>query len=77
MKWCKKIEELNNRRGKRPEGKEWFTFKELYEKFPYGDNKLRRILNKGMDEGTVEIFEGSEMRDRGTLNRQVWYRFKE
>ena len=75
--WIKQIQGSVKREGKYPDDFEkggWMTFHELQRDLDVGHNKLRRILQKGVELGEIEAFEGTSPNITGRLCRSVWYK---
>ena len=75
--WIKQIQSSVKRAGKYPDDFEkggWMTFHELQRDLDVGHNKLRRILQKGVELGEIEAFEGTSPNITGRLCRSVWYK---
>jgi len=72
--WIKTLEGINVKQGKLPPGDGWLTFVELREEHDIGDNKLRKLLQEGVDNNEIEFFEGTKANATGRLTRSVWYR---
>jgi hypothetical protein len=74
--WVKAFTVQNEKNGNYPPGYpgKWKTFHELHDEHMIGNNKLRRMLTTGVEDGTFEAFEGTAPNVTGRLCRSVWYR---
>lgn len=74
--WVKAFQECAELTSRLPKGDGWKTFLELQDEHQMGQNKLRRLIAEGMDNGTFEHFEGTKANGTGRICRSVWYRPK-
>lgn len=72
--WVEAIASVNDSTGNTPPGEGWKTFHELHDELKIGNNKLRRLLTVGMEDGTFEHYEGTKTNATGRICRSVWYR---
>jgi len=72
--WVKKLESIQHTRGIRPEGQGWKSTNQLKEIYKCGTCRMYDIINKGVESGEIEIFNGSSENPSGRLVRRVWYR---
>lgn len=73
--WVKYLSELHKTNAKTPEGDGWFTYNEIFKMQKLGENKVRLLIKKGIEEGSIISFEGSQPNSRGRLSRRIWYKF--
>jgi len=73
--WIATLSDLTDK-SKQPTGDGWKTVPELKEMTGHGLNILYAKLGRGLKNGTIEKFNGSEMGDCGKMVRRVWYRIK-
>ncbi len=74
--WAKNFEELVRRDENRPTGDNWFTSEEFIKNSECGITRAYRAINKGIDEGKIEIYKGNVWSEtHRQLVRAVWYRF--
>lgn len=75
--WVKALSELRSDCNyNRPSGDNWKTVKELKELMGCGLNQIYDYVNKGMEEGKIEQFRGSDINSSGQGVRRTWYRLK-
>jgi hypothetical protein len=75
--WAGLIQAQLMQRDKRPTGKGWKTSSQLCEQFNFGRGKLQMMLKQMIEDGTVEMFCGSETQKPGGIAyQQRWYRTK-
>ena len=74
--WVNAFQDINEKQGNYPPGfpKGWLTFKELQAEHKIGHNKLRNMIQIGVEDGSIEAFEGTAPNITGRLCRSVWYR---
>ncbi len=73
--WADQLGRLNTSTSE-PSGPGWQTFKEILDESPYGVTKTRELLRAGLDDGSIEAFDGSRLSVEGTKVRGRWYRPK-
>lgn len=76
LTWAKAFDAFTSKHGQTPEGVGWYTMKEVKQKLGVGQNRLHRFLREGADNGSVEVYEGSQIGKNGRLVRCIWYRLK-
>lgn len=74
--WVTAISSITAKQGLYPPGYPdgWKTFEEIQKEQKIGHNKLRRIIQLGVKEGTIKAFEGTSPNITGRLCRSVWYK---
>ncbi len=74
--WVNALAAQNQKNGNYPPGYpgKWKTFHELHDEHKIGNNKLRRMLATGLDDGTFIAFEGTMPNATGRICRRVWYK---
>lgn len=71
--WTSLLQEELNKKEKLPEGKDWYTFKQIKLKLNIGNHRIYKLINNLLATGKAEVFEG-HMLDNNRLKRTVWYR---
>ena len=74
--WIKNLSQLHKTRANTPSGQGWLTYVEIRDLQDMGENKVRSLIRQGLEQGTIESYEGSELNVAGRLTRRIWYRFK-
>ena len=74
--WVKVLSDIQGGRSDQPVGEGWKTSKELKEIYDCGMCRLYDIVNKGLEEGKIEQYEGTVPSSSGRMVRRVWYRIK-
>ena len=72
--WVKALDDIQHCRGNRPKGDEWKSTSELKKIYKCGTCRMYEIINKGVESGQIEIFNGSSENSSGRLVRRVWYK---
>ena len=74
--WVDALNEIQGTRENQPKGEGWKTTTQLKEIYKCGTCRMYDILNKGMADGKVEQFQGTEKNSSGRMVRRVWYKIK-
>ncbi len=76
LTWAKAFDDYQDKKGNQPTGDDWQTMEQLRQELNIGVCRLHKFLREGVENGQVEIFDGSQMGKNGRLVRAIWYRLK-
>lgn len=77
--WVDALNSIQAKRGKAPpgDGVGWLRFLEICELYNAGENKMRKLVQIGVENGSIKVFEGSGLNGAGRLTRRIWYKMKQ